>query len=59
MGVSKSMREKLGLAKSIAANNREITKQSGSPYMRMVKKLPHKKGFVTPMQYEPSSCTRG
>jgi len=59
MAVSKEMRQKLGMFKSIAANNREIEKQNHSPYKRMVKKLPHKKGFVTPPHLEPSRCTRG
>lgn len=59
MAATKECRKKLGLAKSRAANEREITKQQQSPYKRMVKKLPHKKGFVTPPHLEPSKCTRG
>lgn len=53
MSVSAEMREKIGLMKSRAANEREITKQNKSPYKRMVKKLPHKIGFITPPHYEP------
>jgi hypothetical protein len=57
--VTKEMKIKLGLAKSETANEREIAKQGGSPYKRMVKKLPHKAGFVVPPQYEPLPCTMG
>jgi hypothetical protein len=59
MAQTKEYREKLGRLKGVAANEREIDKQQKSPYKRMVKKLPHKKGFVAPPHLEPSKCTRG
>ena len=56
--VSAEMKKKIGLYKSAAANDREIWKQSLSPYKRYVKRLPHGKNFMTPMQHEPSPCTQ-
>jgi len=59
MGVTKEQRFKIGLLKSNAANEREITKQQGSPYKRYVKKLRLSKELVPTPYYEPSACTRG